>query len=122
MSIPQLCNTTSETVAKSQALSDLQANQSSINTNMSNDFTKYLTELGFDPNSMTAKEQNILAQQFVNDGVSAEFGVSGNQLQPPTQHFKGMGGYPKLMPRDWSDQKVHLEILQPLPDSKSRMQ
>jgi hypothetical protein len=81
-------HTLQETIAKSQALSDINSNQSSINTNYSNDFNKYLRQHGYDPTQMTATEQSNLAQQFFDTNINPKYKININ-LQNPSDHLSG---------------------------------
>lgn len=88
-------NTTQETVAKSQALMDSQMNQSTINTNMSNDFDEYLRNNGYNPNQMNAIEQREIAQKFVDDSINQQYGFK-SLLTKPTTHLNNNDVPPQL--------------------------
>lgn len=79
-------NTVQETVTTSQALNNIQSNQSAINTNLSNDFANYLRENGYSPTDMNANEQAGLAQKFVETNVNSVYGIK-NDLLPPSNNF-----------------------------------
>ncbi len=79
-------HTMQETIAKSQALNDINLNQSSINTNYSNDFDKYLRSQGYDPTQMSASELSNHAQQFVETNINPKYKINNN-LQNPSTHL-----------------------------------
>ena len=78
--------TISEATATSQALNDVNSNQSAINTNYSKDFTDYLAQQGLDATRMSATEQTQQVQTFVAQKINSQYGIKTN-LQQPT-----MGG------------------------------
>jgi len=72
-----------EMVATSQALVDTKSNQSSINSNYSNDFNKYIREQGYHPNNLNVSEQTQLANSFVDDKLNNTYGITSH-LNSPT--------------------------------------
>lgn len=79
--------TSQDMVGKSQTLSDVQSNQSSINTNFSNDFANYITSHGLNPNDLNATQQHNLAQQFADDVILPQYGVK-THLDKPSSTVK----------------------------------
>jgi conjugal transfer mating pair stabilization protein TraG len=75
-------NTIQEAVSTSQALSDVNTNQSSINTNFSNDFNEHLRSHGFEPTDMSASVQTAEAQQFVADKLNSQYGLNTDLHRP----------------------------------------
>jgi hypothetical protein len=84
--------TIQEAVATSQALNDINSNQSSINTNFSNDFDNYMKNQGLDSRQLNASEQNLLAESFVNEQLNNKYGIKSVLSAP----INSGGGINKL--------------------------
>lgn len=99
-----LIDTTSKTVQQavttSQALTDVKTNQSSVNTNLSNDFAQHLRNQGFDPNNMSAFEQDAQARNFVSQEVNKRYGIKDG-LSSPSTNLPGTGNNPSSAPNDY---------------------
>ncbi|MBY0379679.1 MAG: conjugal transfer protein TraG N-terminal domain-containing protein [Burkholderiales bacterium] len=74
--------TMQEAVNTSQTLNDINSNQSSINADFSNDFGNYMRNRGLDPRQMSATQQTVMAEQFVNEKLNNQYGIKTDLATP----------------------------------------
>ena len=95
-----LTDTTSHTlqqaVSQSQALSDIKSNQTSVNTNLSNDYSNYLRSQGYEPTQMTATQQASQAQSFMENIVNPTYGIKSNLTEPKSTISENTRGQPRV--------------------------
>ena len=85
-----------EAISTSQALSDVKSNQTSINTNLSNEFGNDLRGQGYDPTQMTAPEQEAQAQKFMENSANPQYGIKNHLDSPSNNLASGNVAHPKI--------------------------
>lgn len=79
----QTLKTVSDTFVTTQAINDINSNQSTINSNLSNDFDQYLRDNGYDPRDMNQTQQTAMSQQFIEQKINSGHGIR-DILQKPS--------------------------------------
>lgn len=113
----QTTDAVNDMVTKEKALSDVLNNSSSVSTDYSQDYQKYLSSKGLNPLNMDASQQHEQGVAFVKSVIDQKYGLK-TSLEKPSEHLTSGGSHSHTTPNSDGLRPVVSNV--PNPDEAKR--